>query len=145
MVVGLSYHTAASSWEGLLFSVSGLVLGTALFIIPYLMGGMGAGDAKLVGAVGAIIGPKGVLLSSLLIAIAGGLYAFIVFLFNTKYLKSFITRSSLTVKTFAFTRHLIPIPDDESKKKPKLCYGIAIAMGTLTYILLCFFGYTFEF
>ena len=106
------------------------IAGIAFFIIPYLMGGMGAGDAKLVGAIGAIIGPKGVLIASLFTAIAGGVYALIVFLFNTQYFKNFIKRSALTAKTFAYTRHLIPIPVDESIKKPKLCYGVAIAIGT---------------
>jgi prepilin peptidase CpaA len=143
MIVGLSCHTAASSWEGLLFSFSGLVLGTALFIIPYLMGGMGAGDAKLVGAIGAIIGPKGVVIASLFTAVTGGVYALILFLLNTQYLKSFIARSSLTAKTFVLTRYLIPIPGEESQKKPKLCYGVAIAIGTLFYIFLDFSGYKF--
>ncbi|UCD32919.1 MAG: prepilin peptidase, partial [Desulfobacterales bacterium] len=143
MVLGVFYHTAGNGWEGMLFSFGGLALGIILFIIPYLMGGMGAGDAKLLGAIGAIVGPKGVLISSILIAIAGGVYALVVFLLNTHYLKSFLQRSVLTVKTFAFTRHLIPIPADESEKKPKLCYGVAIAIGTFCYILLNFYGVTF--
>ncbi len=109
------------------------------------MGGMGAGDTKLVGAIGAIIGPKGVLIASLFIAVTGGVYALIVFLLNNQYLKSFITRSALTAKTFALTRHFIPIPTDETEKKPRLCYGVAIAIGTLFYIFSNFYGYKLPF
>ena len=140
MIVGIIYHCVISKWAGLLFSLEGLALGIALFIIPYLMGGMGAGDAKLVGAVGAIIGPKGVLLASLFTAIAGGVYALLIFLFNIQYFKDFIERNVLTLKVFAFTKHFIPIPADESIEKPKLCYGLAIAIGTIFYILLDILG-----
>jgi len=143
IIVGLVYHTAINSWNGFIFSLAGSVLGIALFIIPYIMGGMGAGDAKLMGAVGAIVGAEGVLIASLFTAIAGGIYALIVFAFNTKYFKKFVERSTLTIKAFALTRHFIPIPADDSEKKPKLCYGVAIAVGTILYVLLACYGYKF--
>lgn len=143
IVVGLVYHTSINGWDGLIASLGGTALGIALFIIPYSMGGMGAGDAKLMGAVGSIVGVKGVLIASLFTAIAGGIYALIVFAFNSKYFKSFINRSALTIKAFALTKHFIPIPADDSEKKPKLCYGVAIAVGTISYVMLVFFGYKF--
>ncbi|RZB37646.1 MAG: prepilin peptidase CpaA [Desulfobacteraceae bacterium Eth-SRB2] len=143
MVVGLTYHSVANGWSGLIFSSMGLTIGIAIFLVSYLMGGMGAGDAKLMGAVGAMIGPKGVMIACLFTAVVGGIYALIVLLFNMQYLKGFITRSAITVKAFAFTRNFIPIPADESEKKPRLCYGIAIAIGTLFYVFIEGFGYQF--
>ncbi len=143
MVVALVYHCVTNGWDGLLFSAEGLALGSALFIIPYLMGGMGAGDAKLMGAVGALIGPKGVLFASLFTAVAGGGYALLLLLIGFKYFKGFIVRNAITLKTFAFTGQLIPIPADENEKKPRLCYGLAIALGTLFYIFLESYGYRF--
>jgi prepilin peptidase CpaA len=143
MVAGLAYHSVTRGWHGLTFSSEGLAVGIAIFLIPYIMGGMGAGDAKLMGGVGAMIGPKGVFIASLFTAVVGGVYALIVFLFNIQYLKNFIARSAVTVKVFAFTRNFIPISADESERKPKLCYGIAIAAGTLFYVFLDGFGYKF--
>ena len=140
MIVGLTYHSLTASWKGLIYSVEGLALGIVLFLIPYIMGGMGAGDAKLMGAIGAVIGPRGVFLASLFTAVAGGFYALIVLLLNMQYLKGFIQRSALTVKVFAFTKNFIPIPADESEKKPRLCYGIAIAAGTFSYLILEAYG-----
>ena len=143
MIVGLVYYTYTVGWNGFLFSFSGLLLGIAVFFIPYLMGGMGAGDAKLMGAAGSIIGPKGVFLAFLFTAIAGGIYALVVFLLNIQYLKGFFSRNILTAKTFSLTGKFIPIPADNSVKKPKLCYGVAIAIGTLFYMLLTSYGYKF--
>jgi prepilin peptidase CpaA len=143
MIVGFTYHSVVNGWSGLIFSSMGLTVGIAIFLLPYLMGGMGAGDAKLMGVVGAMIGPKGVALACLFTAIVGGFYALIVFLLNIEYRQGFIERSAITVKAFAFTKNFIPIPPDESEKKPRLCYAVAIAIGTLIYVFLKIFGYQF--
>ena len=60
-------------------------------IIPYFLGKMGAGDAKLLGAVGSIIGAKGVFISFLFSALTGGIYGLlIIILINSKF-KGFFT------------------------------------------------------
>ena len=141
MVMALTFHSMTGGFKGFVFSLEGLALGIGIFLIPYVMGGMGAGDAKLMGAIGAIIGPKGVFLASLFTAVAGGFYALIVFLFNMQYFKGFIQRSALTVKGFVFTKNFIPIPADKSEKKPRLCYGVAIAAGTFSYLILKAYGF----
>jgi len=141
MFLGLVFYSITNGWNGLLFSFEGLLLGIGLLIIPYLMGGMGAGDAKLMGAIGAMIGPKGVFIAFLYTAIAGGVYALILLMFNMEYFKDFMKRSSITIKSFAFTRQFISVPAEESQKKPKLCYGVAIAVGTFSYVLLGYYGY----
>ena len=134
MVVGLVYYGVTNGWDGLLFSLGGLALGMGIFFILYMMGGMGAGDVKLMGAVGAIIGPKGILLTALFSAIVGGVYALIVLLFNIEYLKDLIKRSFITIKSLVFTKQFILIPADKPEEKPKLCYGVAIAIGTFFYL-----------
>ena len=90
MVLGLVYYSITTGWDGLLFSLGGLSLGIAIFFVLYLMGGMGAGDAKLMGAVGAITGPKGALIASIYSAVVGGVYALIALFFNIQYLKDLI-------------------------------------------------------
>jgi prepilin peptidase CpaA len=141
MGIALVYHFIMSGPDGLLFSAGGLALGIAVFILPYLMGGMGAGDAKLMGAVGAILGAKGVFVAFLFTAIAGGIYALILLLCNRQYSRGLFAKQSTTLKRFMFTKQFIAIPADENKKKPKLCYGAAIAVGTLLSVFLEFSGY----
>src|SRR5512136_548273 len=58
MGAGLSYHVYANGWQGFLFGLEGLLLGFALLLVFYLLGGMGAGDVKLMAGVGSILGPK---------------------------------------------------------------------------------------
>ena len=141
MAVALGCHVVMNGLDGLLFSAGGLALGIAVLILPYLMGGMGAGDAKLMGAVGAILGAKGVFIAFLFTAITGGVYALILILIKRQHFKGFFTRQAATLKTFIYTKQFIPISGDSNEKKPKLCYGIAIALGTLFSVFLEFSGY----
>ena len=143
MAVALAYHFTTKSQDGLLFSAAGLALGIGLLILPYLMGVMGAGDVKLMGAVGAILGAKGVFIAFLFTGIAGGIYALAILLIRRKEYREVVTRYATTLKTFAFTRQFIPIPAAEDEKKPKLCYGVAIASGTLLSVFLESSGYVF--
>jgi prepilin peptidase CpaA len=143
MAVAIIYHSLINGLDGLVFSTAGLALGIALFVIPYIKGGMGAGDTKLMGAVGAVLGARGVLLASLFTILVGGVYALILLLTNLQYSKSFITRHATTLKTLIFTRQFIPITTTEKNKEPKLCFGLAIALGTSLYIYLELSGHNF--
>ena len=143
MGICLLYHIASSGAEGLFFSLSGLALGMAFFILPYLMGGMGAGDVKLLGAVGAALGPKGVFVAALCTALVGGVYAAVLMLIKYKDCKDLVARYAVTLKIFTATGGLYTIPAGENEKPPKLCYGLAIALGTLIAVYLQTTGNSF--
>jgi len=130
MLIALIYHTLTNGLNGLTFSSLGLLVGTVLFSIPFFMGIMGAGDVKLMGAVGAVLGSRGVLNASLFTAVAGGIFAFILLLFHYKDFR-FVTRTVETIQASLATKCLLRIPAVENKEKPRLYYGIAIASGTL--------------
>lgn len=135
-------YSFLSGMDGFLFSMAGLALGIGLLIIPYLLGGMGAGDAKLMGVVGSFLGAKGVFGAFLLSAICGGFYALGLVLFKHKQFQGFFKQQFTTLLTLLLVKKYIPDPVD--KTRPKLCYGIAIAFGTLIYIGLEY-KYGFEF
>jgi prepilin peptidase CpaA len=136
VIFALIYYFITKGFSGLLFSLEGLVLGMLIFAIPYIMGGMGAGDVKLMGAVGAFVGYKGVFVSFIYTAVFGGLYAIILLIMNYSYTKAFLKRFWITLKTFFATGQLIPIPAARDEKRPVLCYGVAIALGALLYLYL---------
>jgi prepilin peptidase CpaA len=149
MFIALFYHFSTNGLDGLTFSILGLATGIGLLIIPYMLGGMGAGDAKLMGAVGAILGSKSVFVAFLITALVGGIYALIVILLNHKrskgQFKGFLKKQFITLQLFIMTRKFIPDPVEENNKKPKLCYGVAIALGTFIYMGLDLSGHSLIF
>ena len=64
--------------------LAGLLVGMIILGIFYIFGAMGAGDVKLMGAVGAVLGTKNVLNAFLFTGIIGGIYAIVIILFRFK-------------------------------------------------------------
>jgi prepilin peptidase CpaA len=57
-LTGLAFHVLAPSGWGAVTSLGGFALGFSLLIVPWLLGGSGMGDVKLLAALGAWLGPK---------------------------------------------------------------------------------------
>ena len=136
IIFALLYNLTYHGITGLMISISGLLVGMTLLGILYIFGAMGAGDVKLMGAVGAVLGTKSVLNAFLFTGIIGGIYALIVLIFRFKTSRILFNRIIITIKTLLFTGNFIMIPAAEDEKTPKLCYGIAIALGALITIWL---------
>ena len=134
MLCGILYHTVQNGLSGFLFSTGGILVGMSLFILFYLSGGMGAGDVKLMGSVGAFLGVKAVLIVGLYTAIIGGVYALLLIALNPVESKSLVTRTYVSLKTFICTGEFIAIPPGKDEKKLTLCYGVAISLGGIFYI-----------
>jgi prepilin peptidase CpaA len=62
-LAGLAFHMLAPSGWGALTSLTGFGVGFALLIVPWLLGGSGMGDVKLLAALGAWLGPRLVLIA----------------------------------------------------------------------------------
>src|SRR5262245_45845647 len=77
---GLVLHGARTGVEGVLISLEGGLFGFALFIVFFLVRGMGAGDVKLFAAVGALVGPQILPLVFVFTALIGGIAAAVVIL-----------------------------------------------------------------
>jgi prepilin peptidase CpaA len=141
MIIAILYHGTTRGFEGLIFSIAGLAVGISIFLVPYLMGGMGAGDAKLMGAVGGMIGVKGVIYALVCTAIVGGIYALVLILIKRTHFNGYFKKQMTTLWTFILTRKYIPDPIQKDQNRPRLCYGLAIALGTGLYMFLNQSGY----
>jgi len=135
IMIGLINNAFTYGSTGLLFSVGGLGTGIGLLLIYYLLGGMGAGDVKLMGAVGAFLGAKGVFYAFLATSIIGGLFAIFILAWSGD-LKLTMKRYGIMLKSFLLTRQFLYMAPSEKVKALKMPYGVAIALGTITTILL---------
>ena len=75
---GLALQTAQHGWHGLGAALLGTLAGAGVFLIFYLLGGMGGGDVKLMAGFGALLGAKRLLIAALWTAGCGGLMALAV-------------------------------------------------------------------
>ena len=110
MVLAVAVHSLSAGMNGFLYSAGGLALGMGLFMIPYIMGGMGAGDVKLMGACGAVFGPKGILAASILVVLAGGVYSLVIVASHPRYVGSLLKRVWEMVKIIAVTFQFTQLP-----------------------------------
>jgi prepilin peptidase CpaA len=136
MLFGFVYHGVTSGLIGLGFSAAGFCIGIFVFLIPYLMGGMGAGDAKLMGAAGAMLGPKGVIIAAVISILFGGIYAMALLAIHHDFSRSLLRRVGISLKTLLLTGQFILIPSGKEEKKPALYYGVPIALGAMCYVYL---------
>ncbi len=75
-LAGIFYHGAGFlQSEGIGFAVSGTIAGFVLLVGPFLLGGMGGGDVKLLAALGSWLGPAAILEVFVYSALAAGIYA----------------------------------------------------------------------
>jgi prepilin peptidase CpaA len=121
---------ATGGWQGLGLSAAGWAIGIALFLPIYVLGGMGAGDVKLLGAVGAWLGPVGAIWSGLFSVIAGGVLALLIGI-RHRYLGTAF-RNLWGLLVFWRLAGVQPLPGltIQESHGPKLAYGVAIAAGT---------------
>jgi prepilin peptidase CpaA len=73
--LGLALQIWYAGPHGLWNSVTGAALGVGILIVFFFAGGMGAGDVKLFGAVGALVGPYALIFVFVFTGILGGIVA----------------------------------------------------------------------
>jgi prepilin peptidase CpaA len=133
IALGLALNALFAGAAGAVFSAFGLAIGAGLLLIPYLMGGMGAGDVKLMGAVGALLGWQLALTALLYTALAGGLIAVAAILRTSTFRSSFSRIGSMFRILLASKR--VPTADSLGGESVKIPYAVAIAVGTLAALL----------
>ena len=132
----LVFHFAAGGLSGLAIGSAGWLAGAAMLLVPYALGGMGAGDVKLLAAVGAWIGPSQVAVAALISSIAGGIVALVIAL-GCGYLKAAFRNVWLLLVHW---RVMGVRPMDavtlQGSKGPRLAYAVPIAIGTVVSLWL---------
>lgn len=136
LVVGLAGNLWLRGAPGLLSSLGGLLLASLIYFPLYLLRGMGAGDVKLMAALGVIVGPAPwlwlFLFSSLFSATAGILLAV-----TKGRLREVLVNVGLLIRELAAFR--IPHLKHEQlhlhhEKAIRMPHGVAVAVGTALFV-----------
>jgi prepilin peptidase CpaA len=121
---------SAGPW-GAALSVGGWMTGAALFFPFFALGGMGAGDVKLLAALGAWLGPVDAVWLAIFASMAGGLLAVVVSLYHG-YLRQALVNLWVTLMHWR-TAGPEPVAGMTLRdtRGPRLAYAIPIAIGLI--------------
>ena len=131
LLAGLMLHGIMGGFHGLMTSLAGALVCGLIFLVFYVAGGMGAGDVKLMAAVGSLVGLS--LSGELLVftTLSGGVMALMLALFRGR-LKQTL-RNIVTLMSH-HARHGVSSHDElnvTNEAMLRLPYGVAIAVGSL--------------
>jgi prepilin peptidase CpaA len=129
-VAGLTL--AATSLSGLSFpaALAGLALGLVVMLPGHVIGATGAGDVKLLAALGTMLGPKAILFAFIYAAIAGGVLAVIVAM-QRRTLEVTFARTAMLVRS----RGANVAEIEQTSSDNRFAYAPAIAIGALVAAL----------
>lgn len=136
--IGVLAHVWGFGLDGLWQSLAGLGLGMALLLPGYLLRLTGAGDVKLMGAVGALLGVAGVFQACLLTLMAGGVVGAFYALAAWKFrgaagpVKRYKEMFQFWWATGRFN-YTLPAPDEALAQR--FPFALSIALGSTAAIL----------
>ncbi len=129
--LGLGLQGWVAGANGLLAGAGGLGVGLIIFLPFFLARGMGAGDVKLMAAVGTFLGPANTLLAAGLSLIVGGMLAVLVLVVHGELLST-LCRYGAMVKTLIYSHTWCYVPPGSGEAAAmRMPYAVAIASGTL--------------
>lgn len=121
-------------WIGLGASALGLAFGLAFFLVLMALGAMGAGDVKLMAALGALVGVLNIFWIGLFTAVMGGLLV-VFYSLGHRSLPRLFHRTGTLVKTMVLTGRMPKAEELSAKREDYMPYALAIALGVVAQYL----------
>jgi prepilin peptidase CpaA len=140
LVAGVTLRSILAGWPGAKASLEGASLALLLLLPLVLMRALGAGDWKLMGAVGAFLGPVlflFVLLGSFLVS---GLMALVEMMRTQRVKETFRNLGVLVQGFFSFGLRANPEISLDNPALLKLPFGVAAAISTLVCFCAAYWG-----
>lgn len=147
-LIGLGFHIITDFPQGIFTSLLGFVVGFFIFLIPYLMKGMGAGDVKLMASIGAITNWRTIISVGLYAAIAGGVIVLLLKIKSGGLKNTIVNTGKLLCHYFygvMYSLTLLPTMkynkdkyqlNLQGKRDEYIPYAVAIAIGCIVSIIL---------
>ena len=135
IICGWLHCTLQGGWSGLLFSLAGTFVGMMLLLVLRNVGGMGAGDVKLLAGVGAWLGTIVTLYAFAATALVGGVMAALMIWKSGNWAKHFAMAAKI-LEEWRDVRKPSELSKIARERKPSmylLPYGIPMAIGSIAY------------
>jgi prepilin peptidase CpaA len=135
LMTALFLNSIGGGLAGLADSVAGLAIGLLMLMPLHVLGRMGAGDIKLLGVVGSILGAWGAIVAGLATMMAGGILAvlYLLWLFTKPGVVSRLSRLVVRITGKAAA------PGDrmswQTVRAAEIPYALAVAAGTFATLI----------
>ena len=140
ILLALIINIYTFGWSGLVNSFYGILTGFILLVIPFMLGGIGAGDVKLLMAVGAFLGSSLTFNVFLNGALVGGIYSFLLMAKHRELIPFF---KKVYYVFFFFTASAARFRDlevfNKEEKNLAIPYAVAIALGVVLSVWVRWF------
>jgi prepilin peptidase CpaA len=142
VLIGLAMNTflgrvdLSPGLPSLRFSLLGFAAGFGVYLVLYVLRAMGAGDVKLMAAVGAMVGWEDWFGIFLITAVIGGAMALILVIAKKRFTKT-VFNVGVILNEMKSGRPAYLAKEELDVKNPKalgLPHGAVIAVGTLFYL-----------
>jgi prepilin peptidase CpaA len=132
LLAGVAANAAFGGWGGAKSSLLGAGLGLVLLLPFVLIRSLGAGDWKLVGAVGACVGPGNLLSVLMVTVLVAGIMAAALIVWKGRARQT--ARNMLHILGAFFSFHL-PGPEVslDSRQSLKIPFGVAVAIAVILF------------
>jgi prepilin peptidase CpaA len=137
VLTGLIYSTWVGGWGGLGSGLTGMATGLLCLLPLYAVGGMGAGDVKLMAGIGAWLGWQITLQAFCVSVVVGAVMAVLMVLFKgtwKRHYENFLT----ILSEWMVIRNPYELSKIAAERKPTMAllpYGIPICIGSIGYFM----------
>jgi prepilin peptidase CpaA len=135
-LAALLAHAIVSGWYGAGVALAGWLTGVAILLPVFALRGMGAGDVKLLGALGSWLGPGTILWVGLYSGIAGGLIGLIVAGMYGYLPKAFSNITNLIMYWRIMGPRPAPALTLATHRGPRLAYAVPVLAGLMVTLWL---------
>lgn len=131
-LAGIAINTFIYRWPGFKSALLGMVLGLALLLPFVALRSLGAGDWKMVGALGACLGPQQLISALVVGALVAGVIALIAVIVTGRLKQTLVNIVHMlgALFTLRMPGREVSLDDPNSSKIP---FGVAMALAVLLY------------
>jgi prepilin peptidase CpaA len=141
LVIGIAANTALSGWHGAVLALEGAGLALAILLPFVLLRALGAGDWKLMGAVGGLLGPKALLYVLVVSILAAGAIGMVQVIRAHRLVHTFKNMWVLVQGFLIFGLRANPEISLDNPGLMKVPFGVAVAIAAVISFAAARLGY----